>query len=617
MTCRSRRSWYALVSGGCPLRRAAHHLCMPNEFVEALRSLGRARFIVLLAGACGGAALKVCVIVQIGRLVQVLLKSDGLDAQVVSPIFLLIATLATQAILVPLFRRWQNTTERQVTADIRRRVTHSMLSISPYRLASPDLREPNVQMEESKRRGGVHETIPAMSELLELTVLSVVCTTLMMRIDSGAALAVLAGWLLSMWVSWRTVASQSGFLRGASQRQDLARAQYLRDVATSPTFAKDVRLFGLQSWTAYRYSSTWTSSMSRLWDRRRQGLGIAVAAVTVVGLSHLWFVSRLMTSGISDEVPLSSLVVAGQSLFVLAALGTTSDRIAAVAAGVRWHGSAWRLIGAALHQEPGTPHTNLCKSEIAVCLNDITVMYPGADRAAIQGLDLAIQRGERLALVGANGSGKSTLLRLVCGLLPGTTGQIKVFDSTPLRWLGTRTVCGTVQDATIYPFTLLGNVSSTGDYELVGSALDQVGLNNLVTSLPDGLKSLIGPDALGARNVSGGQRQMIAVSRVLAGVKSGAELAVLDEPTAQLHPDIERNLFDMLWSLPRTCTVVLATHRLAGVRAADRIVVLDQGSIAEQGTFDQLMRAGTLFHEMYRKQESQLWKVADEEVAAR
>ncbi|MCC3767662.1 ATP-binding cassette domain-containing protein [Streptomyces sp. UNOC14_S4] len=233
--------------------------------------------------------------------------------------------------------------------------------------------------------------------------------------------------------------------------------------------------------------------------------------------------------------------------------------------------------------------------------------YPGAERPALEGVTLAISRGEVVALVGENGSGKTTLAKLLTGLFLPTSGTV-AWDGIDLADADPSAVMGNVslvpQDYTRWPLAArenitLGQPQDNGD-AAVHAAAQAAGADTVIAELPDGLDTSLARSWWGGHDLSGGQWQRIAIARAF---HRDAPVLVMDEPTAALDARAEHRVLSRLRDLADGRAALFITHRLANTRLADRIIVLDQGRIVEAGTFDELIDLGGLFFELYKLQE--------------
>ncbi|MEO6088295.1 MAG: ABC transporter ATP-binding protein [Umezawaea sp.] len=242
-----------------------------------------------------------------------------------------------------------------------------------------------------------------------------------------------------------------------------------------------------------------------------------------------------------------------------------------------------------------------------VRLDRVVFAYPESPdtRPAVRDVSLTIDRGQTIALVGENGSGKTTLAKLIAGLYAPTSGRVD-WDGRDVRSLDRAGVAERVmmvfQEPIRWPHTARANVR-VGRYDRVdpagaalGGAAIQAGADEVVDRLPDGWETLLSKQFRGGLELSGGQWQRLAVAR---GLYRDAPLLIWDEPTAPLDAKAEFAVYESLRTLAEDRTVVLITHRLASVRYADRIYLMHEGELVEQGTHAELMALGGRYAELH------------------
>ncbi|MFK4104835.1 ABC transporter ATP-binding protein [Streptomyces sp. NPDC019531] len=243
---------------------------------------------------------------------------------------------------------------------------------------------------------------------------------------------------------------------------------------------------------------------------------------------------------------------------------------------------------------------------------NVTFTYPGdATRPALDDVTLTVPLGKIVALVGENGSGKTTLVKLLAGLYSPGRGRVLWDDVDAAhadRRLLAERVAMVAQDFKRWPFTARVNVavgrsSAPLTDERVSGAVAEAGAEEVLADLPRGLDTLLARNFSGGHELSGGQWQRLGIAR--AAYRRG-RILIVDEPTAALDARAELEVFEKIRALAGTGqTVILITHRLASVRHADLVHVLEQGRLVESGTPDELLASGGVYAELYSLQARQ------------
>ncbi|MEV6169971.1 ABC transporter ATP-binding protein [Streptomyces sp. NPDC051954] len=242
----------------------------------------------------------------------------------------------------------------------------------------------------------------------------------------------------------------------------------------------------------------------------------------------------------------------------------------------------------------------------------VTFSYPGeSTRPALDDVTLTVPLGRIVALVGENGSGKTTLVKLLAGLYTPDGGRI-LWDGVDAaeadRHQLAERVAMVAQDFKRWPFTArvnvaIGRSSAPLTEERLAASVTEAGAQDVVADLPRGMDTLLARHFSGGHELSGGQWQRLGIAR--AAYRRGSIL-IVDEPTAALDARAELEVFEKIRALASTGqTVILITHRLASVRHADLVHVLDQGRLVESGTPDELLATGGVYAELYSLQAEQ------------
>jgi len=248
-------------------------------------------------------------------------------------------------------------------------------------------------------------------------------------------------------------------------------------------------------------------------------------------------------------------------------------------------------------------------------LDHVSFTYPGTDVPVLRDVDVLLPAGTTVAIVGENGAGKTSLVKLLAGMYRPTSGRI-VVDGVDLADLGIeawrRRLGGTFQDFVRLETTAratvgVGQPDAMADDDRIGLAVERGGAASVVRRLPDGLDTHVGKTYLDGEELSGGQWQRLAIARGM--MRDRPLCLVLDEPTAALDPAAEQALYDQYGRTARAIgrdgsVTVLISHRFSSVRMADLIIVLADGTVAEQGTHAELLAAEGRYAAMYRQQAS-------------
>lgn len=243
-----------------------------------------------------------------------------------------------------------------------------------------------------------------------------------------------------------------------------------------------------------------------------------------------------------------------------------------------------------------------------ISFENVCYHYAGSQQMIIKNLNLRVRQGEHIALVGENGAGKTTLMKLLMGLYPVTSGRITAGGEDIRRYEpgAYRDCFGTVfQDFQIFALPLCENVlmKSPGTEEerqAVVDALEKAQFGEVLRKLPQGINTPLTKefDENGFA-CSGGQAQKIAIARVFA---KNPQVAILDEPSSALDPIAEYHMYTNMLEAARGKTVFFISHRMSTARMADRILFLENGRIAEEGTHEELMESNGHYAEMFRLQ---------------
>jgi ATP-binding cassette subfamily B protein len=404
---------------------------------------------------------------------------------------------------------------------------------------------------------------------------------------------------------------------------EIRRMNYYAEQLTAKDPAPEIRLFGLGDFFLRRWEREFDAFHSRLRAMRLRQAGWegGTAALAELGSSAMY--AWLIFQALARRVTLGQMSLYAQAVWqgnsqLRGIISTLSEMYA----DVLFVSHLFELLDtppamAVLPRGQGARTPVPLRSGIE--LRDVTFAYPGTERPVLDRLNLVIAPGECVAVVGENGAGKTTLVKLVTRLYDPTKGQVLI-DGVDLRecdledW---RRQSGAIfQDYSRFHFTArenvgLGDVTRIEDDAAVRAAAARGGAAGVIEKLPAGYDTILSLWLFNADKVkvdegtelSGGEWQKVALSRGFMR-SDDAQLLILDEPTAALDTQSEYDVYLRFRELTKGKATLLISHRFSTVRMADRIVVLEDGRITEQGTHGELMALGGTYADMYEKQAS-------------
>ncbi|GAB2642849.1 ABC transporter ATP-binding protein [Kribbella swartbergensis] len=439
-------------------------------------------------------------------------------------------------------------------------------------------------------------------------------------IGSGVIVGVMFSWpvaamlvavtLLLEWYGGRLIEREIDVWWGNTEEQ--RRASYLFDLGMRDA-PKELRVFGLHGWLVDRYVREWTAGFRPVWARRRRNVKWTVLAGGLHLAANGLAILLAGRAALGGDLPLTEVATTVPAILSIG-VSMNGYGVVQVKRGLSAYRAMKELPGtiAERHPEPvaATRHRVETMPAREVRFENVSFRYPGSDVDVLRNLDLTIHAREALALVGVNGAGKSTLVKLLGGAYRPTEGRITV-DGVDLADLDLaawqRRIAAIVQDFLRFPLSVTDNVvfgavERADDEVALAKVARESGIDGVVRGLPEGWDTVLDKTFDGGVDLSGGEWQRIALARALFAVHAGAGVLVLDEPAAALDVRAEAELVERYLELTSGVASLIISHRFSVVRNADRICVLADGRIVEDGTHDQLLAEGGTYAAMFRLQ---------------
>lgn len=420
----------------------------------------------------------------------------------------------------------------------------------------------------------------------------VIYLTILSNLDALLLFAVVSTCIISFFVS--RYVSNWMFTHREEEDKYYAKKVYIRTKSESVELAKDVRIFGMQNWLNDVFDSIHNVYLSfRLrCERKKILMDMTEALLTMArnGIAYVYLIQMALNEGLG--VPEFLLYFTAVSTFTNWVIGILQEC-------TKLHKESLDISCVREFLEYPEPFKFEEGEKIPgadsfeLKLDNVSFRYPGAEKETIQNLNLTVHPGEKLAIVGLNGAGKTTLVKILCGLFDPTEGRV-LLNGKDIRDFNRREYYGlfsaVFQEFSVLDVTVAENVAQTYeniDYEKVAACIEKAGLTKTIQELPNGLETHVGREVyLDGVLFSGGQTQRLMLARAL--YKDG-RILMLDEPTAALDPIAENDIYMKYNDMTAGKTSLFISHRLASTRFCDRIILIADGHIAEEGTHEALL----------------------------
>ena len=387
--------------------------------------------------------------------------------------------------------------------------------------------------------------------------------------------------------------------------------------AKNYTAAKDIRIFGMKPWMQEITDKAMTAYTA--FHRRAHNVYIWGSILDLVlaflrnGLAYFVLIYLVLSGGLSVSAFLLYFsAVGGFTAWVTGILGSLTGlyRQSLDISTVR----EFLEYPEPFRFENGEKLSVSADVQHELRLENVSFQYPGAEGFTLEDINLTIHPGEKIAVVGLNGAGKTTLVKLICGFFDPTHGRV-LLDGRDIRAFNRQDYyaifAAVFQNFSLLAGTVAANVAQTEenyDMERIKNCVEKAGLADKINSLTDGYQTHLNRSVYeDGTELSGGETQKLMLARALY---KKAPFMILDEPTAALDPIAEADMYSKYNEMTKDCTSVYISHRLASTRFCDRILLINNHKIAEEGTHEELLKLSGEYARLFEIQ-SQYYREGD------
>ena len=412
---------------------------------------------------------------------------------------------------------------------------------------------------------------------------------------------------LSLWINFRisdTIGKRQVELNIENERTNSIGA-YLGTLIGSEAFAKDIRLYGLQDYLGGKYEVNVVFGRAFTEYGAFEGRNHAKFSFVVQMLAGYIYV-YVAVMALSGAVTVGDvLMYAGAIITMMTSMQTILlkyNQINYCNAYLKTYEEFIKLPN--MHYDGTLPIEKRDDNRYELSFEHVSFRYPGTENYILKDLSIKFEIGQKVALVGMNGAGKTTLIKLLLRLYEPTEGEIRLngIDIGKYDYDEYLQIFSVVfQDFKLFDFPLDENIASGEhpNHERVQKVIEQVGLSELVGTLPQKEHTLLYHENGEGVSLSGGEAQKAAIARALY---KDAPFVILDEPTAALDPVAEAEIYENFDSLVGDKTAIYISHRMSSCKFCDRIVVVSDGGIAEEGTHETLLKLDGIYANLYNTQ---------------
>jgi ABC-type multidrug transport system fused ATPase/permease subunit len=524
---------------------------------------------------------------------------------------LIIANVVGMQLITNIIDRYVHVKREKVAMYMRRAMSKKIMNISYSYLEDPyylDLKERAVFA--INNQNAIEQTIEAIANTLSnistllglLAVMATLGPVLIIGLVIGFVLMLACYALISKTMVW----FQSNLIP-VNRRYG-----YYINLAMGKDAQKEIRLYGIEpliTGTIGKTNDDICTNFAKMFRRVGVSTGLMSVVSVMVGVfAYIYVGIRTVSERFGKLLSLGDL-----TMYVTSAVTVTLS-LGKAGAGVvsLFQETAFLkpyLEFMTIPEEVKEKNKEKFEGEIeTIEFKDVTFTYPKAEKPVLKNISFAVNRGQKISVVGLNGAGKSTLVKLICRMFRPDSGEILVngkniqdYDYSSYM----AKISAVFQDYSIFNFSIRENISCVpegDDIKKINRLIDEVGLREKINELDKGIESRFGKeyDEEGIE-MSGGQGQKIAIARAL--YKKDAGMVILDEPASALDPIAEAEIYEKFNSLVEDKTAFYISHRMSSSRFCDKILIIDGGTVADFDTHDNLMKkTDSLYYKLFNAQ---------------
>ena len=452
------------------------------------------------------------------------------------------------------------------------------------------------------------KAIMSAASIISTIVAMVISGTMIITINPTVAIFPVIGFIVN--IITRFIITKLEYQYNLEKQRIGRKADYSKRVFYQPEYAKEIKLSGIEEALIEQYDEA-------IAEERKMALGysLKILAPTLIN----WITVFTLCQFYAVPVYLAYLAIEKQTIQLgeVASLKNATNLIKSQLDQMNYALVDFQTVGQYAEKFrrfmeyeiniEGCEGTEPLPEDCTLELRNVSFKYKDSEKYVLKNVSMTVKKGEKLALVGENGAGKTTLIKLIMRLYDVTEGEI-LFGGVDIRRLNTRAyrekIGAVFQDFQIYGATLAENVKTDfvtdADRERITAALKRADFGSKLAGLQDGIDTELTKEfSESGTMLSGGEGQKAAIARMFM---RDMPIAILDEPSSALDPIAEYRLNKSMLQNAENQAVILISHRLSTTKDADRIILLENGSIAESGTHDELLSNGGTYAEMWNVQ---------------